>query len=61
MTPEQNKARNEAYQLISIAARILGGAGLDAYSDDVAHIAAGMKQDAQMLERQERNRRMAGA
>jgi hypothetical protein len=49
MTPTQLKARNEAFQLLSIAQRILGEAGLTAYSEEVASIRAGMEMDARMI------------
>lgn len=58
MTAAQHHARNEAFQLISIAARILKDAGLVAYSDDAAMLVGGMRQDAQMLAAQEIARRM---
>ena len=57
MTAEQLKARNEAFQLLSIAHRILSDAGLTAYADEVAPICAGMQTDAHMWARAERMRR----
>lgn len=58
LTKEQRKARNEAFQLITIAHRILKDAGLVEYASDAEMIATGMRLDAQMLEQQERNRRL---
>ena len=57
MAPEQVKARNEAFQLLSIAHRILSDAGLVAYADEVGPICAGMQADARMLAKSERMRR----
>jgi len=58
MTPKQNKARNEAYQLLSIAQRILGEAGLTAYAEEIASARAGMEMDAKMLADQALNKKL---
>ena len=58
MTEKQLVARNEAFQLLSIAQRILDEAGLIAYAADVETIVRGMSVDADMLRRQELNRRL---
>lgn len=60
MTQKQRKARNEAYQLLSIAERILGEAGLTAYAEEIARSRAGMEMDSKLLTEQERNRRLPG-
>ena len=57
MTLEQRTARNEAYQLVKIAARILKDAGLIAYADDAQRMADTMSVDAKMLLEQEKRRR----
>ena len=46
MTPAQRNARNEAYHLLTIASRILGGAGLTDHSMSVDLIIDGMRADA---------------
>lgn len=53
MTLAQRIARNEAYQLITIAARILGDAGLTGYADNAGALCAAMKIDGDMLRKQE--------
>jgi multidrug resistance efflux pump len=58
MTSKQLKARNEAFQLLSIAQRILGDAALTAYAEDVASIRAGMEMDARMTAKTELHRRL---
>jgi len=58
MTNKQLKARNEAFQLLSIAQRILGDAGLTAYAEEVESIRAGMEMDARMTAKTELRRRL---
>jgi hypothetical protein len=52
MTPEQRIARNEAFQLVAIAERILRDAGLVAYADDASALVRNMKMDNDMLREQ---------
>ncbi len=59
MNPEQMKARNEAFHLLSIAQRILRDAGLVAYADETQAIVAGMQFDARTLQAQEIAKRTA--
>lgn len=58
MTNKQRHARNEAYQLLLIASRILDDAGLIAYAAETSRVTAMMSQDAEMLRKQELNRRL---
>jgi hypothetical protein len=46
-TAEQRRARNEAYQLLMIAARLLREAGLDGPADDLAPVFADILADTQ--------------
>ena len=46
MTPAQRNARNEAYHLLTIAARILGDAGFDDHCGCVGLIIDNMRADA---------------
>lgn len=61
MTPNQRKARNEAFQLLTIAQRILDDAGLIAYAAEVQHVCNGMSQDNRMLNEQEMTRRLCAS
>jgi hypothetical protein len=58
MTTNQRKARNEAYQLLAIAERILDDAGLIAYAAEVGGMRAAMEQDNKMLVEQEMRRKV---
>lgn len=58
MTKEQLKARNEAFQLLSIAQRILSDSGLTAYAEEIASVRAGIEMDARMIANQELNRHL---
>jgi hypothetical protein len=57
MTLEQRTARNDAYQLIKVAHRILDNAGLTAYAEDAERLARTMAFDAETLRKQEIARR----
>ena len=53
----QRAARNEAFQLVKIAGRILSDAGLVAYADEAARLSTMMSVDAKMMLEQEKRRR----
>lgn len=55
---EQLKARNEAFQLLSIAQRIVGEVGLTAYAEEIASIRAGMEMDNRLVNNRELNQRL---
>lgn len=57
MTPKQRHARNDAYQLLKVAERILNDAGLTADASDVEAILIAMKRENEMLVTQEVRRR----